>query len=51
MVRGFLSHDKVPDQFDIASDVRLELVRVLRANGFEVGTPTRVLRVIQEKTP
>ena len=49
MIRGFLSPDKVHDQFDIASDVRLELVRVLRAHGIEVGSPTRVLRLVQEK--
>ena len=48
LIRGFLSPDKVLEQHDIASDVRLELVRVLRTNGFEVGSPTRVLRIVQE---
>ncbi len=50
MVRGFLSPDKVHDQFDIASDVRLELVRTLRAHGMDIGSPTRVLRLVQEKS-
>ena len=49
MARGFLSPDKVADQYDIASDVRLEIVRTLRARGLDVGSPTRVLRLIQEK--
>lgn len=43
IVRGFLSPDKVIDQFDIASDVRLELVRVLRENGIKIASPTRIL--------
>ncbi len=50
MVRGFLSPDKVSDQYEIASDVRLEIVRTLRAHGLDVGSPTRVLRLIQEKS-
>lgn len=48
LVRGFLSADKVLDQYDIASDVRLELVRTLRTHGLDVGSPTRVLKVVQE---
>ena len=34
LIRGFLSPDKINDQHDIASDVRLELVKMLRANDF-----------------
>jgi small-conductance mechanosensitive channel len=49
LIRGFLSPDKVLDQFDIASDVRLELVRVLRAHGFDVASPTRILRMVSSK--
>lgn len=48
LIRGFVSPDKVLERHDIASDVRLELVRMLRASGFEVGSPTRVLRIVQE---
>ncbi len=49
MARGFLSPDKVLDQYDISSDVRLEIVRTLRAQGLDVGSPTRVLKLVQEK--
>jgi small-conductance mechanosensitive channel len=48
LVRGFLSPDKVLDQFEIASDVRFEIVRILRAHNMEVASPTRVLRVVQQ---
>ena len=46
LIRGFLSPDKVLDQFDIASDIRLELVRVLRTYGYDVASPTRILKVV-----
>ncbi|MBA3954631.1 mechanosensitive ion channel [Candidatus Dependentiae bacterium] len=46
MVRGFLSPDKVLDQFEIASNVRLELVRILRINGIDVASPTRLIKLI-----
>ena len=50
MVRAFLSPDKVLDQFDIASDVRLELVRVLRAHAIEVASPTRVVKLMSSSS-
>lgn len=46
MVRGFLSPDKVLDQFEIASNVRLELVRVLRDHGIDVASPTRLIKLV-----
>jgi small-conductance mechanosensitive channel len=49
MVRGFLSHDKVSDQHDIASTIRLELVRTLRQHGYKVAVPSRVLKVVKEE--
>ncbi|MBA3751466.1 mechanosensitive ion channel [Candidatus Dependentiae bacterium] len=49
MVRGYLSPDKVLDQFDIVSDIRLELVITLRAQGYDLGSPTRLLRVVEDK--
>lgn len=49
MVRGFLSPDKVLDQFDIASDIRIEIVNSLRANKMKVASPTRIVRVINQK--
>ncbi len=48
MVRGYLSHDKVYDQNDIASDIRLALVRTLRAHGYEVAVPSRVLKIVKD---
>ena len=49
MVRGFLSPDKTLDQFDIASDVRLELVRILRQHAISVASPTRMLTIVAQK--
>ena len=46
LIRGFLTSDKALDQWDIASDVRLELVKQLRANGIEVASPVRTVRMV-----
>lgn len=46
MVRGFLTADKVLEQWDIASEVRLEIVRVLRQQGIVIASPTRTLKVV-----
>ncbi len=46
MIRAFLSPDKVLDQYDIASDVRLELVRVLRSHNIDVASPTRLVKLV-----
>lgn len=48
MVRGYLSHDKVLDQNEIASDIRLELVRTLRKHGYEIAVPSRVLKLVKD---
>ena len=45
LVRGFLTADKVMEQWEISSHVRLELVKKLRENGVEVASPTRIIRV------
>ena len=45
MVRGFLSPDKILDQWDIASEIRFELVKMMRKNGIEIAQPTRIIRV------
>lgn len=47
LVRCFLSPDKVLDQWEIASDIRLEIVKLLKSENIEVASPTRILRVIQ----
>ena len=46
LVRGYLTADKVLEQWEIASLVRLEMVRRLREAGIEVASPTRTLKMI-----
>lgn len=48
LVRGYLTADRVQEQWEIASMVRLEVVAMLRAYGIDVASPTRVLRVVQQ---
>lgn len=50
LVRGFLTADKVYDQWDIASEIRFEIVRILRANSIDIAYPTRILRVVQSES-
>ena len=45
LVRGYLTADKVLEQWEISSQVRLELVKKLRENGIEIASPTRIIRV------
>ena len=48
LIRGFLTADKVYDQWDISSEIRFEIVRVLREHKIEIASPTRILRVLQQ---
>ena len=48
LVRGYLTADKVLEQWDISSQVRLEIVKKLRENGIEIASPTRLIRVTPE---
>ena len=48
LVRGYLTADKVLEQWEIASLVRLEMVRRLREAGIEVASPTRTLKVLSQ---
>ncbi len=43
MVRGFLSSNFTLDQWDIASEVRLSIVKILRDNNIEIAMPVRIL--------
>lgn len=43
MVRGYLSSIFTLDQWDIASEVRLSIVKVLRENNIEMAVPVRIL--------
>lgn len=45
LVRGYVGFDKVQDQWQIASEIRLEMVKTLRANGIEVASPVRVVKI------
>jgi small-conductance mechanosensitive channel len=49
LIRGYLTSDKVLDQWDIASEFRLELVKQLRANGIEIASPIRTIRMTTDK--
>jgi small-conductance mechanosensitive channel len=43
LVRGYMSSNYTQEQWDIASDVRIEIVRTLRAHGIEIAVPVRVV--------
>ncbi len=51
LVRGYLTSDKLADQWDIASDFRIELIRQLRAQGIEIATPVRTVRMLGDHFP
>jgi len=46
MIRGYVTADKVLEQWEISSALRLDIVRALRAATIEVASPTRVLKVL-----
>jgi len=43
MVRGYLSSNYTHDQWDIASDIRLAMVKKLQENGIKVALPVRII--------
>ncbi|CDK30906.1 mechanosensitive ion channel domain-containing protein [Candidatus Babela massiliensis] len=46
LVRGYISFDRVLEQWQIASDIRLSIVKTLRENGIEIASPVRLLKFI-----
>jgi len=50
LVRGYLTSSKVADQWDIASEVRLQLVKALHDRNIEVASPIRTLRILPPQT-
>lgn len=46
LVRGYLTADKVLDQWDIASNIRLDIIRKLRQANIEVAIPSRLLKIV-----
>ena len=43
LVRGFLSSSYTMEQWEIASDVRLSIIKILRENGIDVAMPVRII--------
>lgn len=48
MVRCFISPEKTLDQWQIASDVRFNIVKKLRENGLSLAFPIRILKMQNE---
>lgn len=42
-VRGFLSPDKVLDVWQITSDIRIEIIKILKENNIKIATPSRII--------
>ena len=47
LIRAFLTSNKIGEQWDIAAEVRMHIVRILRENNIEIASPIRTLRVTQ----
>lgn len=43
LLRGFISSNYTLDQWDIASDIRLQIVKTFRQQGIEFGLPIRLM--------
>lgn len=48
LLRGYLTSNKIGEQWDIASDVRLQIVKTLREHGIEVASPVRTVRLVPD---
>ena len=48
LVRGFLSSNYTLDQWDIASEIRLTIVKKLSAAGIEIAVPVRIISEIKK---
>jgi small-conductance mechanosensitive channel len=46
LVRGFLSSDLTLEQWEIASDVRLAIIKILRENNIEVASSLEIIRTL-----
>ena len=45
LVRGFISSEKTLDQWDIASNARFAIVKILRSNGIELSFPVQIIHL------
>lgn len=50
LVRGYLTADKTLNQWEIASEVRLEIVRRLRQESIDIASPTRLVKITDSGT-
>lgn len=49
LVRGYLSSIHVPNQWNIASQVRVAIVKALRENKIEIASPIRIVKISSDK--
>lgn len=45
LVRAFLTTHKIGEQWDIAAEVRMNIVKMLREHNIEIASPVRTLRI------
>lgn len=45
LIRAFLTSNKIGEQWDIAAELRLNMVKALRDNNIEIASPIRTLRL------
>lgn len=50
LIRGFISSNYTLDQWDIASDLRISIVKELRKYGIEISVPMRVMTTLSAPT-
>lgn len=51
LVRGFLSSNHTLDQWDIASDIRFDIVKRLKENNITLAYPVRMLKTSKQNRP
>ncbi len=49
LVRVFISPEKTLEQWAIASEVRLSIVRILKTHAIEISAPLRIVKMIDDK--
>lgn len=49
LARGFISARRVKDQFEIASGLRIEMIKAFREHGIALAQPQRVVHMAQDK--
>ncbi len=49
LIRAFISPEKTLEQWNIASEVRFSVVRILKAHEIEISAPLRIVKMIEDK--